>query len=293
MVSRLWLTSFQVAQMLAPVAAITYGILDGTDFSSTYLRSGSVTVTNHTCYFHPNLDQCPPPVIQDQLAHAYGEDTQGPDSTSSFGCGAYTDFEDLISSDQNSPYYCRRNTTVQEFAYRFNEYNPDDSLQAYPHFTDRIITASPGPCTEYWETGNQTGTVGDDTTHPPNAISALNITYANSTHNGSILIPTSALGREGTTYIYRGPLIPALATTYGFGLRGLMIWAYRNPGHDEDSRFFECPITVNTVTNVQNLAHSISDAMAREAAASIALQGQFRGTVDDPDFTQWQWYASG
>lgn len=281
-----------MAQLAAAVISITYSIDDGKDYNGTYLRNGSVRVTDLSCYLHDHDKECPNQVIQDQLAHAYGDNTQGPDSVSPLECGEYSDVESVIKSKQNFPYYCRRNTTIQEFAYRFNEYNPNDTQEAYPYFTDRVVTASSGVCNEYTETGNQAGVVGDDKTYPPNAISALNITYTNGTYNGSIFIPTSALGREGTTYIYRGPAVPSAATTYGFGRRGLIMWVYRNPG-TQSSRFFECPVTVSNVTHVQNPAHDISDATAREAVASIALQGQFRGTRNNVDFTQWQWYASG
>lgn len=285
--------SLQMAQMAAAVISITYTVDDGQDFRGTYLRDGNVSVTNLECYRHGAYSACPVQVIQDQLAHAYGASTQGPDSKSRLQCGDYTDLDDVIGSKQNFPYYCRRDTAIQEFAYHFKEYNPVDTQQAYPHFTNRVITASSGICNEYSETGSQTSQVGDDNTNPPNAISALNINYTNGTHKESIRIPTSALGREGTTYIYRGPPRPEDATKYGFGPRGLIMWVYRNPGQFEEPRFFECPITVSVVTNVKNPAHNVSDSTAREAAASIALQGQFRGTGPNIDFTQWQWYANG
>lgn len=285
--------SFQIAQLAAALISITYTIDDGQDFKGTYLRDGNVKVTNLKCYLHNAWPDCPFQVIQDQLAHAYGDSTQGPDAKSSLQCGVYANLEDVIGSQENFPYYCRRNTAIQEFAYRFKEYNPNDAQQAYPHLTNRVITASSGICNEYSETGFQTSRVGDDDTDPPNAISALKITYTDGAHNGSIHIPTSALGREGTTYIYRGPPAPPDATTYGFGPRGLIMWVYRNPGQFEAPRLFECPITLGVVTNVQNSAHNIPDSTAREAAASIALQGQFRGTRPNQDFTQWQWYANG
>lgn len=278
-----------MAQMAAAVISITYSVDDAQDFTGTYLRNGNVSVTDLSCYLHAGSKECPFQVIQDQLAHAYGEVTQGPDATSSLECGYFFNVDDVISSKSNFPYYCRRNTTIQEFAYRYNEYNPDDKQKAYPHFTERVIRASTSPCNEYSEIGSQTATVGD----PPNAISAMEFTYTNGTRNGTIQIPTSALGMEGTTYIYRGPPPPVEATTYGFGPRGIVMWVYRNPGGSQDSRFFECSVTVDPVTNVRNPAHNVSDSTAREAAASIALQGQFHSSGDNRDFTQWQWYANG
>ena len=276
--------------MAAAVISITYTVDDAQDFTGTYLRNGDVAVKNLTCYLHAGSRDCPFQVTQDQLAHAYGEVTQGPDATPNLECGYFSNLDDVINSKYDYPYYCRRNTTIQEFAYRFKEYNPKDIQKTYPRFTKRIIRASSSRCTEYSELGSQQATVGD---FFPNTISALNLTYTDGQRNGTILIPTSALGREGTTYIYRGPHPPAEATTYGFGPRGIVMWVYRNPGAREESRFFECPVTVEVVTNVRNPAHNVSDSTARQAAASIALQGQFRNLGNDRDFTQWQWYANG
>lgn len=276
--------------MAAAVISITYTVDDAQDFSGTYLRNGNVAVKDLRCYLHAALKDCPFQVTQDQLAHAYGEVTQGPDTKSDLECGYFSNLDDVINSKYDFPYYCRRNTTNQEFAYRFNEYNPDDTQKIYPSFTKRVIRASSGRCTEYSEIGSQRTTVGDSF---PNTISALNFTYTDGQRNGTILIPTSALGREGTTYIYQGPRPPAEATTYGFGPRGIVMWVYRNPGAREGSQFFECPVTVEVVTNVRNPIHNISDSTARQAAASIALQGQFRNAGKDQDFTQWQWYADG
>lgn len=242
-----------------------------------------------------HFNHCAPsPVVDSSLAHAYGETTQGPDSTHSSDCGYFTDVTDIINSKQNFRYYCRRNTTVQEFGYRFNEYNPNDTAKVYPHFTDRVITASSGECNEYSVVGPdnpKTTTVGDNTTW--NYISAMNFTYSNGSTNGSIAIPTSALGNEGTTYIYRGFHPPAEAPVFRYGDRGIWMWAYRNRGRHEPQKFYECPITVNPVTNVNNSMHNITDDLARQAAASIALQGQYKGPAKNPNLENWQWYASG
>ena len=235
---------------------------------------------------------CPTPVTIDALAHAYGESTLGPDSTKNTDCSGYNDVQSVIYSRQDFRYYCRRNTTIQEFAYRFKEYNPNDIQQVYPQFTNRVITASSGKCKEYTQVGSVNKTVVGDA-NGLNFISAINYTYTDNITTGSILIPTSALGNDGTTYIYRGHETPSKETVYGNGPRGLRMWAYKNPGLNPDSRFYECPVTVDIVTNVKDPRHNISDALAREAVASIALQGQFKGSFPDRDFTQWQWYANG
>ena len=240
-------------------------------------------------------------ITVDALAHAYGDTTDGGDSSEAYDCGNFTDVSSIISSKHNFRYYCQRNTMIQKFGYRFNEYNPNDTQKIYPRFTDRVITAFSEECNEYSQVGEPANaTVGDPQTL--NFISAKNYTYTNGLINGSILIPTSALGNDGTTYIYRDSKPPANATTFGYGDRGIRMWVYRNPGSETDRlsqfyeplpKFYECPITVSTVTNVLNSAHNITDGIAREAAASIALQGQFKMSSDNPDFTQWQWYATG
>ncbi|KAI4216337.1 MAG: hypothetical protein LQ351_001347 [Letrouitia transgressa] len=234
----------------------------------------------------------------DQLAHAYGEITLGAESTDPDDCGSFTDIQSIIDSTKDYRYYCRRNTSTQEFGIRFNEYNVNDTQRTYPHFTNRVITAFAEPCNEYLQVGEPKKTnVGNPQRDGTNFISAFNYTYAiNNTTNGSLVIPTSALGDRGTTYIYRGSRKPPNAVRYAHGDRGLLMWAYRNPaGIGRTSRFYECPVTVGIIANIEHPAHNISDSMAREAVASIALQGQFKSgkKSEDKVFTQWQWYAVG
>ena len=178
-----------------------------------------------------SLRDCSNVVTTDILAHVYGDNIDGPDSTSYYDCGIYSDVESVINSKQDFPYYCRRNTTIQEFAYRFNEYQSNDTQKAYPHFTNRVITASSGQCTEYNETHfDKTGHIGDDSGDDDiYFISSVKYNYTNSDldRDGSINIPTSALGREGTTYIFRGPVTPREATDYACGDRCIRMWAYK------------------------------------------------------------------
>ncbi|KAL8728408.1 MAG: hypothetical protein Q9181_005360 [Wetmoreana brouardii] len=286
-----------MAQIATALINLTYTVDDGKDYNGIYLQSGQVNVSDLTCYMHgsPHGSRCQLPVTTDALAHAYGETTHGADSTQASDCGYFDNVEDVISSKEDFRYYCRRNTTVQRFAYRFKEYNPNDFQKAYPHFTTRTITASSGECNEYEKVVAQQPTViGDRNTW--NHISAVNFTFEKGPINKTIAIPTSALGNGGTTYIYRGSKTPAKAGTFGYGERGIWMWAYRNPGPGEpapNGTFFECPITVSTVSNVLNPQHNITDDVAREAAASIALQGQWKGSSKNKNFEQWQWYAAG
>lgn len=125
-------------------------------------------------------------------------------------------------------------------------------------------------------------------------MSACRITYNDSTGNsGNIKIPTAYLGREGTTYIYRGKNFPAAASAQAYGPRGLWMWAYKNPGEHDGPKLYRCPITVSKVSNSQVPAHNVSDGIARAAAASIALQGRFQGPSSNPDYKQYQFYPSG
>ena len=77
------------------------------------------------------------------MAHLYGEQML------SYGCGLYSLTADILNSKLNHDYFCSTATENRAFAYRFKEYNPDDVDHTYPHFTNRIITASAGPCIVY------------------------------------------------------------------------------------------------------------------------------------------------
>lgn len=199
-------------------------------------------------------------------------------------CGNYTEISDIMHSKYDYGYYCRRIPHQQEFAYRFNEYNPGDKTKTYPRFTNRTITASAGKCLNYSMVGiGQTQQNGD-----------VFYEYTNGTFKGNITIPGAYTAIDGTTYIYRGTLVPEQAEYYACGPRCIKMWAHRAFGHSEPSIFFECPITVNDVNNATEGSQRLSNEMARLAAASIALQG--RPTTVDNNYTIWpqyQLYAFG
>lgn len=268
----------QAAQMLSALISLELTIEDGNNYNTTYLREGNVSVSNITCY-NPNVN-CSDFVREHVRAHTYGE------ARLSFSCGQYHELADILGSEQDHHYYCRRDPGRQEFAYRFNEYNPNDAQKAYPHFTTRIITAASGICTEYDQLEAVDTTIGHD--------SAKKFIYNNPiTGNGSIKIPTSFLGNAGTTYIYRAFNTPDKATIWACGDRCLLMWAYRDFEKDERPKFYECPITISKVSNSGQPEHNISDTLAKEAAASIALQGQFHGPAHKVDWEQFSFYASG
>ncbi len=264
--------------MLSALISLEVTIEDGNNYNTTYVREGKVQVTNLDCY-NPN-PHCQGSVQEHVLAHTYGEAILGS------SCGQYQELADILISRHDYYYYCRRDSGRQEFAYRFSEYNPDDTQKAYPHFTSRIITAASGICTEYHQLESVNATIGDD--------SAKQFKYTNPTKgNGSIRIPTSFLGDAGTTYIYRGFNTPDKATDWACGDRCLLMWVYKNKEADEGPIFYECPITISEVSNSGQPEHNISNFVASLAAASIALQGTTHKPFADLDWEQFQFYASG
>jgi hypothetical protein len=206
---------------------LTYAIDEGTNWNDTYKKPGTVHAPNLSCYIHNQT--CPGALLEEvsqSMAHSYGE------LTLSSTCGSYNDTSDILKSWYNYRYYCRRTRDRQEFAYRFSEYNPDDKEETYPFFTDRIITASSGPCFEYSEVGASPGFVANQ--YP----TALNYEYTNGSISGNTSIPLQSGALNGTTYIYRGIDIPQRATTYACGPRCIWMWAHRNFGAGQESAFY-------------------------------------------------------
>ena len=149
--------------------------------------NGVVNALDLRCYYEQyHQKSCPINVTAVIVAYSYGE------LALRFSCGIYEDISDLQLSKYDYGYYCQRDR--REFAYRFNEYNPDDTQKSYPLFTNRTITASSGDCFIYSQIGTPTlvpDIEGD--------LEAMNYTYTNGSFNGTISIPKSSLG---TTYIY-------------------------------------------------------------------------------------------
>lgn len=192
----------------------------------------------------------------------------------------------VISSKEDCLYYCQNDQPKQdnfqrEFAYRFNEYNPNDTGKVYPHFTNRTITASSGTCLTYSQgAANELG----------NGVTRYE--YSNDTYNGTIEISDELTAIDGTTYIYRGLPTPQEATDYSCGDRCIKMWVHRSRGKGEDPEFFECPITVNPVSSASHPSHEVSDGIARVAAASIALSGRQHGNGTGT-WTSFQLYTFG
>ena len=220
-------------------------------------------------------------MTQISVAHSYGE------LALRSSCGIYDDITDVQLSKYDYGYYCQRER--QEFAYRFNEYNPNDTQRVYPLFTNRTITASSGDCFIYSQLGEPT--LGRDTAGD---LEASNYTYTNGTFNGTISIPKQSTGYSGTTYVYRGFNLPENATTYACGSRCIWMWVHKSLSPTENSTFYQCPISISDVSNVTKGTQNVSDGMARIAAASIALQGRWAPDgFGNKIWTQYQFYPWG
>lgn len=254
----------------------------GTNWNGTYIRPARINASDLSCYYHHLYDDqkyvCDPsPEVVQGIVHAYGEYAFGSLSDSN-DCVNYTNVEDVLRSGTNPKYYCRRTSGQQEFAYRFLEYNPQDHQRTYPFVTDRVITASAGQCYQYSLLRREKVAGGI----------SFNFTYTNKTFSDSILIPAQIDNFDGTVYIYRAFNTPQNATIYSCGPRCIWMWAHRTLLGKEPSTFYQCPITVNSVQNVLQDAHQVTDDIARLAASSIGLQGG----NSDPDlgWAQFQFY---
>lgn len=270
-----WILLNIVAQIAVGLTQLTYTVNDGTSYNDTYTVHGNVNVTDLSCYHMEYIQKgCASEVTAQTVAHSYGEVNVG------FESRPYNDIADVLNSKHNYRFYHRPIEGRRQYAYRFNEYNPEDKERVYPFFTNRTITAESVNCFTY----NETGSDGKE----PN-----NFTYTNGTHNGTVAIPNVYLGLLGTTYMYLGHNTPASAPLYSCGPRCVWMWAYKNPGSPEPSAFYQCAVNISLVSNSSLRQHSIPDHVAKNAAASIAVHGTWIGTGKDQNHRSFQFYASG
>lgn len=265
--------------------SLTYSVDGGTDYRDTFIRDGIVNASDLSCYRSFGLGCENNTAAVHALAHTFGE------YGSPYNCNDYTELAQVFNSTPYPwhTYYCRLTPHKQEFAYRFLEYNPTDEQFSYPYFTNRTITAWSGACLSY----NVTGIV--KVPEISNDGQGQNMSYGNSTFNGSITIPDSALGLSSTTYIYRDTNPPeANGPATSCGDRCIMMWASKNGASpNETATLYQCPINVSLVNNATQEAHKVPDSVARIAAASIALQGRWSTNNGDRDYTQYQYYPDG
>ncbi|KAL9009880.1 MAG: hypothetical protein Q9173_005127 [Seirophora scorigena] len=275
-----WLAVNFAALMLSALISLEVTAEDGHNYDGTYHKRGKPLVFKMD-FFYQNTTCAVGPVPVHALAHSYGEMTLANPR------GSYSDADDLLKTKQDFQVWGGRD--LGQYAHRFREYNPNDTQMAYPYFTQRLVTSSGGVCFEYSVDDKEAGkdTLGDQ--------NALKFTYRNGTFEGTISIPTAAMGREGTTYIYRGKSPPAKASRplVVCGKRCMYVWVYQNPGAKIIPKLYQCPITLSQVRNAKLPEHRIPFGVARVAAVSIALKGQWHWAMKDRDFQQFQFYASG
>ena len=288
--SRLWMLLFCATwilfnlsgQVFVALINLTYNLNDGTDWNGTYTIPGKVNVSDISCYHRAG--GCPAEDHQDVTqanAHSNGELAAADE------CGSYNTTADILSSKKDYTYFCRRTPGRQEFAYRFSEYNPRDEQKTFPHFTNRTITASSGPCIIYSQVNN---VLGPDIN---GLMSAWNYTFTNGSYTSNIMIPVNREAWNGTTYVFRGVRIPQEADAWSCGPRCMWMWAHKSPGAGEDPLFYQCPITVSHVRNVMDPRHDLADGLARVAASSIGLQGRYVNMSSHLIWTQYQSYPYG
>ena len=165
----------EAAQTTVVMMSVKLGVTDGTSYNDTYITGGVVRVPDLSSVWHYNYDKgkydsadqdldSPGSQSTAQITmHSFGQsgyDTLSP----ALDCGRYDITTDILNTSTpkiDYRYYCRRTPEHEEFAYRFKEYNTDDLQGIYPHFTNRYITASSGPCIVYNVSSTTTNQRGD------------------------------------------------------------------------------------------------------------------------------------
>ena len=267
---------------------LTYSIDGGLDSSSIITSNGTVHVSLLDHYYdygpYSTGPGAPPEIAQNQ-AHAYGEITRGEKSC------PYKNDHDIESAAQNCTYFY--DTSNDEFAFRYSEYNPQDRARSYPYLTNRIVRASAGECYQYNVDSSRTYAVDG----PDGNQEVWVFIYYNETYNGTIQIPKPSAAYDSTTYIYDGTHVPQNATAQACGPRCLWIYAFQNwgPIMKRPNRLFKCGVTIGNVSNVDSEVQALPNDNARLAAASIALSGRYtnpNGSVDK-EWQQYQLYPYG
>ncbi|KAL8735710.1 MAG: hypothetical protein Q9181_002733 [Wetmoreana brouardii] len=274
------------AGLIVAATNLTYTVNDGTDYNGTYINHSMANAADLS-YYHMQFVQegRPNQVTIQTVSHAYGE------MILAFESGPYNDPAEILRYKHLYRFFHRKVPDRPQVAYRFNEYNPNDISKVYPYLTNRTITAEARNCITYTQTS------ADD--KDPQTFTYVN--DVNATDNGTIKIPQIHLGREGTTYIYRGFHEPTKADLQSCGSRCVYMWAYKNPsgsppGNPEPPAFYKCPANISEVYNSSRPEHDEPDTVAKMAAASIALHGQYVGPPDDEskkNYESYHFYASG
>jgi hypothetical protein len=274
-----WIALNLLAQGSVALINLTYNVDGGTNSPGTISGPGTVLAPKLDSYYNFADDRPMFEEVPQSLAHSFGEAVTGR------SCCDYNTTASILDYTRECYYFCRHDR--QEYAFRYSEYSPRDTAQAYPYLTDRIITASPGACLEHDITNTERI---DD----PDGIKAVTkFEYFKSDYSFNITVTNAHLANDATTYVYQGFTIPQNATIYDCGDRCMVIYALRHGGiRKEANRLFECNITISNVTSVSNPflppEHHVPDDIARLAAASIALQGRYQNPFGDETKRWWQ-----
>ena len=282
-----WIFLNLAAQGSIAVMGLTYSMDAGYASNGTYTERGMIDLAKLDCY-HDYQGICRQVERSGMaVAHTLGQLIRGQRACS------YANDSDISGAPQECYYFSR--TDNQEFAYRFLEYNPKDPTHSYPYLTNRSIRTSTGICNEYAVNWSRAVTV--DTSDGREE--AYRFPIQNQTFNGTITIPRPKTGRDTTTYVYNGTLMPQDEVAQSCGPRCLWMYAFRSSGSlsNRTSAVFQCPITVSETYNATFPYHDIPAEVARLAAASIGLEGRSTDPDGDgpgkPVWTQYQFYAWG
>ena len=274
-----WILFNLLAQATIAMLSLNYSMDLGTGSADTYTVPGMIFAPRLDCYTKGN--DCETSIVAPlTTAHSYGEVTRGET------CCPYNTTADIFSANQSCPYFC--SADKQQFAYRFNEYNPLDNASSYPYLSNRLITSNVEACYQY-DVDWSNSPLKDS---PDGKQDTQVFSFHNKTYSSQIPIPKSAGAYNSTTYVYNGTNIPQLATLVACGPRCLTIYTLRlgipPPGGILPATIFGCDISVSNVTNITAPWQEYSNDMARLAIASIALTGRF---FDPAGLgTSWQQY---
>ena len=257
----------------------------GTNSSGIFTSPGMINASALDCYYeNPFSNNCPSAQETPQaLAHAYGE------ITTALSFCSYTNDDDIKDAAQDCGYFSK--TDGQEFAYRYKEYNLNDSAGTYPYRTNRIIKASSGTCYQYSVDTDQVYTI--DGTDGKQEV--LVYPFFNATYRDILPIPRPNAAFDATSYVWNGTQAPQNATIQSCGPRCMWLYAFQSLGAitGRPNQIFQCPITISDVLETTQAAHQLSNENARLAAASIALSGRYTGPQDDKVWQQYQFYPWG
>ena len=281
----LWILLNLLAQATIAMLSLNYSMNLGASSAGTYTVAGATSAPRLDCFYGNN--KCDATLVAPQTtAHSYGQLIRGEN------CCEYNATANILSANQSCSYFCSADR--QEFAYRFNEYNPADTLSTYPYLTNRLIKSNVEACYQYDVDWNKSYLIDSQDGKQDTQLFA----FYNSTYSAQIPIPNSAGAFNSTTYVYNGTSIPQLATLVGCGPRCLRIYVLRlgiPPPNDRlPASIFSCDVSVSNVTNTTATWQEYPNDMARLAIASIALTGRsFDSAGPGISWQQYQLYPWG